>query len=128
MPVGLIRIVISPWTTVPVGTDQDAVCEVRAIAGDDVGGTEHRAVVAFEQGFLGSDTHAIGLELLHDPCATIFMGLTVHGTRTKFALGLTESEGAVSTEGRTCGLEDSDVVRGGLLAKTAGCYEEGGRY
>jgi hypothetical protein len=55
------------------------------------------------------------------------MGLTVHGTRTKFALGFTEGEGTVCTEGRTCRLEDSDVVRGGLLAKTAGCYEEGGR-
>jgi hypothetical protein len=42
-------------------------------------------------------------------------------------LGLAESEGTVSTEGRTYGLEDSDVVRGGLLAKTARCYEEGGK-
>ena len=105
MPVGLIRIVIGPGTTVPVGTEEDTVCEIRAIAGNDVGGTEHRAVVAFEQGFLGSYTHAIGLELLHDPCTTVFVGLAVHGARTKFALGLAESEGAVSTEGWTYGLD-----------------------
>ena len=48
MPVGLIRIVISPGTAVPVGTDEDAVFEIRTIAGDDVRSTEHRAVVAFE--------------------------------------------------------------------------------
>ena len=88
-----------------MGTDEDAVCEFRTIAGDDVRGTEHRAVVAFEQGLLGGDTHAIGFELLHDPRTTIFVSLTVHRTRAKFALGLAENEGTVSTEGRAYGLD-----------------------
>ena len=105
MPVGLIRIVIGPRTAVPMGTDEDAVCEIRTIAGDDVRGTEHRAVVAFEQSFLGNDTHAIRLELLHNPCATVFVGLTVHGTRTKGTLLFAVKKSTVSTEDWTYGLD-----------------------
>jgi hypothetical protein len=55
------------------------------------------------------------------------MSLTIHGAGAEFALGFTEGVGTVSAESGAYGLEDSDVVRSGLLAEAAGCYEEGGR-
>jgi hypothetical protein len=55
------------------------------------------------------------------------MSLTIHGAGAEFALGLAEGVGTVSTEGRTYGLQDSDVVRSGLLAEAAGGKEEGGK-
>ena len=117
----LIRVVVGPGTAVPVGADEDAVSEFWTITGDDVRGSEHGAVVAFEQGLLGGDTHAIGLELLHDPCATVVVGLAVHGARAKVALGLAEGVGTVCTEGRAYGLgRDGVVVRRRLLAEAAG--------
>ena len=115
----LIRVVVGPGTAVPVGADEDAVSEFWTITGDDVRGSEHGAVVTFEQGLLGGDTHAIGFELLHDPRTTIFVSLTVHRTRAKVALGLAEGVGTVCTEGRAYGLgRDGIVARRCLLAET----------
>jgi hypothetical protein len=55
------------------------------------------------------------------------VSLTVHGAWSEFALGLAEGIGTVSAESWTYGLQDSNVVRSGLLAEAAGCYEEGGK-
>ena len=119
MPVGLIRIVISPGTAVPVGTDEDAVFEIRTIAGDDVRGTEHRAVVAFEQRLLGGDGEAVTRELTDDPLGTGVVSGAVHRTRAKGTLLFAVKKSAVSTEGRAYGLNrDGNIIRGGLFAET----------
>ena len=36
MPVGLIRVVVGPGTTIPVGTDEHTLGLFRTIAGDDI--------------------------------------------------------------------------------------------
>ena len=117
MPVGLVGVVISPGTTIPVGTEQDAVGEFWTVAGNDICGMEGGAVVAFQLAFLGDDSHAVTLELVDDPLFTKVVGGTVHGAGTEVALLLTEEIGAISIEGGTDGGLCLGV--GGLLAETA---------
>ena len=103
MPIGLVGVVVGPGAAVPVGTEQDAVFELRTVAGDDVRAVERRAVVAFQLAFLGDDGHAVALELIDDPLLAEVVGLAVHGARTEVTLLLAEEIGAVGIEGGTYG-------------------------
>ena len=99
MPVGLVGVVVGPGTAVPVGTDEYAVAELGAVAGDDVGGVERGAVVATEIGTLRGDGEAEALELGGYPLATEVVGGTVHGAGPEGALLFTVGVGAVGHEG-----------------------------
>ena len=120
MPASLIGVIISPWATVPVGTEQDTVGEFRTVAGDDVRSPKYRAIIALEQSVLGYHLQPITGELLHDPLTTVFVGLAVHRARTEVALLLTKGISAVGTEGGTHRLQGNIIRVCRLLAKTTG--------
>ena len=78
-----------------MGTNHDSGFWLLAIsfwglAGDDIGAFEDGTVVAFEVGFLQFHLIAVLFELLLNPLGTLLVGLAVHDTRTKVALGSTE--------------------------------------
>ena len=56
----------------------------------DIRALQDGAVIAFQVGFLHTDLIAILLEFLPNPLCTLFVGLTIHRTRAKRALGSTE--------------------------------------
>ena len=116
MPIRFIRIVICPGTTVPMGTKQDPVCELRLITCDNIRTLKHRAVVALQKRLLRNDAHAILLELADNPLLTVIMRLAVHRASTKIALSLTERIGTIGTESRAHRLH-GDAVIACLLSK-----------
>ena len=81
-----------------MGTDEDSTSRPllqRRGFSYDIRTLEDGTVIAFEVGFLEFHLITILLELLLDPCATLFMRLTVHGARTKGTLGGTELIGRI---------------------------------
>ena len=119
MPVGLVGVVVGPGTAVPVGTDEYAVAELGAVAGDDIGGVEHGAVVAFQVGSLRGNGEAETLELGGYPLTTEVVGRTVHGARPEGALLFTVGIGAVGHEGGAYRRGSDRVAACSLLAQTA---------
>ena len=102
--VGLVWVVVSPGTTVPVGTEQDALLFFWLIACNDIIALKGGAVETFKCGSLFGHVHAVTLELLNNPLSTLFVSLTVHGARTEVALLLTEGISGVGRELRSYGL------------------------
>ena len=112
MVIGLVRIVISPRSTIPVGTDEDAVLELGLVAGYDVRALQDGTVVAFEIGLLHSDSETEFLEFRGNPLGTVFMSLTVHRAGAEVALGLTVLQGTIGTESRPDGRRDNGLGGG----------------
>ena len=113
MPIGLVGVVVSPGTAVPVGTEHDALLLLWSVAGYNVVAEQGRAVVALEGGALFGDTHAVVLELGGNPLSTLLVGLAVHGARSEVALLLAEQVGGVGREGGSDGFGD---LCGGVVA------------
>ena len=84
-----------------MGTQQNACCLFRLIAGYDIGAVQPRSVKTVEHGLLHYHFHAIASELRRYPFAALFMGLAVHRTRPERTLRLTESIRAVGRKHRT---------------------------
>ena len=102
--VGFVRVVVSPGTTVPVGTEQDTLLFFWLIARNDIIALKGGAVETFKCGSLFGHIHAVALEFLNNPLSTLFVSLTVHGARTEVALLLTEGISGVGRELRSYGL------------------------
>ena len=104
-PVGTVGIIVSPGTTVPMGTQKDTCGRLRIVMGYDIGVLEYSTVVALKIGFLGFHLTAELTELADDPFATTLVRFAVHGTRTELALRVTIGESGVGIEGWTHGIE-----------------------
>ena len=87
--VSFVRIVISPWSAVPVCTEHDALFGLRLKAGNNVGCLEWCTVVALQCGFLRGHRHAQLSKLTGYPLSTAFVGLAVHRAWSEVALLLT---------------------------------------
>ena len=94
-------VIICPWTTVPMSTQQITLLDIRIDARYNVGGGEHRAIPSFKIGLLGEHGTAIAFELVDNPLSTLFMGLGVHNARAEITLFSTKDIGAVLTECRS---------------------------
>ena len=93
VPVGAIWVVVSPRTTVPVGTQHNASRSLRIVVGDDVGVLQYRSIISLQVSLLSFHLAAELLKLLHNPLATLIMCLAIHRARTEIALRLTECQG-----------------------------------
>ena len=102
--VGFIRVVVSPGTTIPVGTEHDALLFVWLIACNDIIALKGGAVETFKCGSLFGHVHAVVFELLYNPLPTQFVSLTIHCARSEVALLLTEGISGVGRELRSYGL------------------------
>ena len=81
-------------------TDEDAVFQFRAVAGDDVVREQGRTVEAFQRGPLLDNLETIAGELLGYPLAALLVGLAVHRPGAEVTLPLAEGVGRVSRERR----------------------------
>ena len=97
----LVDVIIGPRATVPMGTQEIALLDIRIDTCYDICGGEHRTIPALQIGFLGNDSTAIALELVDNPLSSLLMRLRVHCARAKLALLSTKDIGTVFTEGRT---------------------------
>lgn len=102
-----------------MGTKQDTVCLRRQITGDNICALQLSAVEARQRSLLFGNGHSVPLELRDYPPTTLFVGLTVHRTRTEVTLLLTELKSTVGDKGRSYWLNTHRIVIRSLLAKPA---------
>ena len=137
-PIGAVRVVVGPRTTVPVGTEQDAFGGLWFVFGHDVGGMQHGAVIAFHIRFLCGHIASKLLEFTDNPIGTLLVRLAIHGTRAKVALCLDESVSRVGVECwshrllcQGCFILVARFCRGsfrGLPAQSHGCGQNDTHY
>ena len=87
------------------------VFPVSSRLGNDIRGLEHRAVVAFQIGFLKRHLIAILRKLFFYPLGTKLVGIAVHGARPEVALLLAEGIGGIGRKLYLDGNRSTVVLR-----------------